>query len=44
MDKIQSVQPNEVAGHIGDMINMENALSFKKFFKTLHYLRGGEIE
>ncbi len=35
VDKIQSVQPNEIAGHIGDMINMENALSFKKFFKTL---------
>ena len=35
VDKINSVQPNEIAGHIGDMINMENALSFKKFFKTL---------
>ena len=35
VDKIQSVQPNEIAGHIGDMINMENALSFKNFFKTL---------
>ncbi len=35
VDKINSVQPNEIAGHIGDMINMENALSFKKFFETL---------
>ena len=35
VDKIHSVQPTEIAGHIGDMINMENALSFKKFFKTL---------
>ncbi len=35
IDKIHSVQPNEIAGHIGDMINMENALSFKKFFKIL---------
>ena len=35
IDKINLVQPNEIAGHIGDMINMENALSFKKFFKTL---------
>ena len=35
-DKIKSVQPNEIAGHIGDMINMENALSFKKFFKILN--------
>ena len=35
VEKIQSVQPNEIAGHIGDMINMENALGFKKLFKTL---------
>ncbi len=35
VDKINSVQPNEIAGHIGDMINMENALSFKNFFKLL---------
>ena len=32
VDKIQSVQPNEIAGHIGDMINMESALGFKKLF------------
>ncbi len=30
--KIKEVQPNEIAGHIGDMINMENALGFKKLF------------
>ncbi|MDA8618507.1 NADH-quinone oxidoreductase subunit NuoG [Candidatus Pelagibacter bacterium] len=35
VDKIQSIQSNEIAGHIGDLINMENALSFKKLFKTL---------
>ena len=35
VNKIQSVQPNEIAGHIGDMISMENALGFKKLFKTL---------
>ena len=35
VEKIQSVQPDEIAGHIGDMVNMENALSFKKFFQTL---------
>ncbi len=35
VDKLQSLQPNEIAGHIGDMVNMENALSFKKFFQTL---------
>ena len=27
--------PNEIAGHIGDMVNLENALSFKKFFSIL---------
>ena len=32
-DKIQSVLPEEIAGHIGDTINMENALAFKKLFK-----------
>ena len=35
VSKIQSMQPSEIAGHIGDMVNMENALSFKKFFETL---------
>ena len=35
VEKIQSIQPAEIAGHIGDMVNMENALSFKKFFQTL---------
>ncbi len=34
-DKIQSINPDEIGGHIGDMINMENALSFKKFFAAL---------
>ena len=33
--KIKEVQPNEIAGHIGDMINMENALGFKKLFNLL---------
>ena len=35
VDKIQSIKPEEIAGHIGDMINMENALAFKNLFKTL---------
>tara|TARA_B100001093_G_C26816999_1_gene1010195 strand:- start:650 stop:2302 length:1653 start_codon:yes stop_codon:yes gene_type:complete len=35
VDKIKSVQPHEIAGHIGDMVNMENALSFTKFFSSL---------
>jgi len=33
VEKIQSTKPEEIAGHIGDMINMENALAFKKLFK-----------
>ena len=33
--KIRSVKPDEIAGHIGDMINMENALAFKKLFKII---------
>ena len=35
-DKIQSIKPNEIAGHIGDIINMENALAFKKLFKIFN--------
>ena len=35
VEKIQSTKPEEIAGHIGDMVNMENALAFKKLFKTL---------
>jgi NADH-quinone oxidoreductase subunit G len=31
--KLQLFQPDEIAGHIGDMINMESALGFKKLFK-----------
>ena len=34
-NKINSITPNEIAGHIGDMVNLENALAFKKFFKVL---------
>tara|TARA_Y100000996_G_scaffold413078_1_gene400534 strand:- start:3065 stop:5116 length:2052 start_codon:yes stop_codon:yes gene_type:complete len=35
INKLKSFQPNEIAGHIGDMVNLENALSFKKLFKEL---------
>ena len=35
IQKIQSIQPDEIAGHIGDMVNMENALAFKKLFRIL---------
>tara|TARA_B110000914_G_scaffold201638_1_gene194041 strand:- start:1111 stop:3027 length:1917 start_codon:yes stop_codon:yes gene_type:complete len=32
INKLKSVQPEEIAGHIGDTINMESALAFKKLF------------
>ena len=35
-EKIKSLQPNELAGHIGDLINMESALGFQKMFKTFN--------
>ncbi|MDA8688111.1 NADH-quinone oxidoreductase subunit NuoG [Candidatus Pelagibacter bacterium] len=35
VEKIKLTKPEEFAGHIGDMVNMENALAFKKLFKTL---------
>ncbi len=35
VDKIKSIDPSEIGGHIGDMVNLENALSFKKFFSVL---------
>ena len=35
VDKLNSVNTSEIGGHIGDMISLENALSFKKFFATL---------
>ena len=36
LNKIRSIQPKEIAGHIGDMVNLENALAFKKLFKVLN--------
>jgi len=36
LNKIKSIQPDEIGGHIGDMINLENALAFKKLFKVLN--------
>ncbi len=35
VEKIKITNPNEIGGHIGDMVNLENALSFKKFFSTI---------
>ena len=32
-EKINSVKPEEIGGHIGDMVNLENALAFNKFLK-----------
>ena len=36
LTKIKAINPNEIGGHIGDMVNLENALAFKKFFKFLN--------
>ena len=36
ISKINTINPNEIAGHIGDMVNLENALAFKKFFRVLN--------
>ena len=35
VNKIRETQPNEIAGHIGDMINLESSVSFKKLFSNL---------
>jgi len=35
VEKIKKINPNEIGGHIGDMISLENSLSFKKFFSVL---------
>jgi NADH-quinone oxidoreductase subunit G len=35
VDKLKTTKPEEIAGHVGDMVNMENATAFKKLFKTL---------
>ena len=34
VDKVKSINPNEIGGHIGDMVNLENALGFKKMFEV----------
>ena len=36
VDKIKSLKSNEIGGHIGDMVNLENSLSFKKLFSVLN--------
>ena len=35
VEKLNSINANEIGGHIGDMINLENALGFKKLFSVL---------
>ena len=35
IEKINTTNPNEIGGHIGDMVNLENALAFKKLFSIL---------
>jgi len=35
VNKIKSINPEEIAGHIGDTVNMENAQGFKKLFRVL---------
>ena len=34
-NKINQTNPEKIAGHIGDMISLENLLAFKKFFKSI---------
>ncbi len=36
INKIKSIKPEEIAGHVGDMINLENVLAFKKLFQVLN--------
>ena len=36
VNKFQSIDPKEIGAHIGDMVNLENALSFKKFLKAIN--------
>ncbi len=36
INKIKEINPNEIAGHVGDMIGLENALAFKKLFEKLN--------
>ncbi len=35
VEKLKGLSPNEIGGHIGDMVNLENALGFKKLFSLL---------
>ncbi len=35
INKIKSCEPYEIGGHIGDLVNLENSLGFKKLFSAL---------
>jgi len=35
VEKIKNVNSDEIAGHVGDMVSLENALAFKKFFNHI---------
>ena len=35
VNKINETQPKEMAGHIGDLVNFENSIAFKKLFTNL---------
>ena len=35
VNKIKSCEPHEIGGHIGDLVNLENSLGFKKLFSAL---------
>ena len=34
--KLNSVQPDEIGGHVGDLVNLESSLAFKKFFNNMN--------
>tara|TARA_B100000575_G_scaffold291783_1_gene298489 strand:- start:787 stop:2415 length:1629 start_codon:yes stop_codon:yes gene_type:complete len=36
VEKIKKLNPEEIGGHIGDMISLESALGLKKLFKTFN--------
>ena len=34
-EKIKHTNPNKIAGHIGDIVSLEDSLAFKKFFQSI---------
>jgi NADH-quinone oxidoreductase subunit G len=35
-EKIKKINPEQIGGHVGDMISLENSLAFKNFFQELN--------